>query len=134
MYDSRLINRESYGNASSEILAGAVLPVIICNELRSHKTSPRGPARPGPHMYQPARPRAPVESSRNLNKVARKFTFRTSFHFVILKVHISPTMPNIPFCHISDFLKINHLTKFKNQSESCTGHSGKLLEWQVQSA
>ena len=68
---------------------------------------------------------------RNLNKVARKFACSPTFHSVILK--------SLQFeCKrgyiISDFLKINHLTKFKNQSESCTGHSGKLLEWQVQSA
>ena len=75
-----------------------------------------------------------LESSRNLNKVARKFTFRGIFANIPFCHFESSHFANIPFCHISDFLKINHLTKFKNQSESCTGHSGKLLEWQVQSA
>ena len=80
MYDSRLIDRESYGNASSEILAGAVLSVIICNELRSHETSPRGPARPGPHMYQPARPRGEFKK---LEQSSSKVHISPTFHFVI---------------------------------------------------
>ena len=70
-YASHLFNCEAYWSSFSEILEGAVLWSFIWNEPRSHKTSPRGPARPDPHMCQPAaRPRAPAGE---FKKVARKF-------------------------------------------------------------
>ena len=51
-------------------MAGVILSASICNELRSHTISPRGPALPGQHMCQPARPRAQAEE---FKKVALKF-------------------------------------------------------------
>ena len=65
---AKQLNCGVWGNSLSEILAGLVLSAIICNELRSHKISPRRPALPDKHMCQPARPRVPAVD-RNFRKI-----------------------------------------------------------------